>query len=64
MDVDYRSSKFPNSLVNGHLTAANSDIRAGNYARHTKRWDGLVNWWEGFFGNLFSGKNVRGRGRR
>jgi hypothetical protein len=30
IDVDYRSSKFPNALVNGHLRAANSDVRAGN----------------------------------
>ena len=28
IDVDYRSSKFPTALVNGHLTASNSDIRA------------------------------------
>lgn len=54
IDVDYRSEKFPASLVNGHLTAANSDIRAGNHGRHNERWDGLVNWWEGFFDRLFS----------
>src|SRR5262245_46382926 len=29
IDVDYRSAKFPAALVNGHLTAANSDVRAG-----------------------------------
>lgn len=29
-DIDYRSSKFPAFLFNGHLTAANSDVRAGN----------------------------------
>lgn len=60
IDVDYRSEKFPASLINGHLTAANSDIRAGNYGRHTQRWEGLVNWWEGFFGPLFSGDTYKG----
>lgn len=59
IDVDYRASKFPNALVNGHLTAANSDIRAGNHGRHSQRWDGLVNWWDGLFG-LFSGKTYDG----
>ena len=51
IDVDYRSSSFPASLFNGHLTAANSDVRAGNnYDRHTGRWDGFQNWWRNFFG--------------
>ena len=30
VDVDYRASGFPKGLLNGHLTAANSDVRAGN----------------------------------
>src|SRR5262249_41528666 len=30
IDVDYRSSKFPVALINGHLSSSNSDIRAGN----------------------------------
>ena len=51
VDVDYRSNKFPASLVNGHLTAANSDVRAGdNDARHNQTWSGLSNWWRGFLG--------------
>ncbi len=29
IDVDYRSSGIPKGLFNGHLTAANSDVRAG-----------------------------------
>ena len=29
IDVDYRSSGFPTGLFNGHLTAANSDVRQG-----------------------------------
>ena len=42
IDVDYRSSGFPKALVNGHLSAANSDVRAGNnYERHTERWSGF-----------------------
>ncbi len=38
-------------MFNGHLTASNSDVRAGNnYDRHTARWTGFQNWWHGFFG--------------
>ncbi len=51
IDVDYRSSGFPVSMFNGHLSAANSDVRAGdNYDRHANRWTGFQNWWRGFFG--------------
>ena len=51
VDVDYRSSSFPVSLLNGHLSAANSDVRAGDNAeRHAGRWSGLQNWWRSFFG--------------
>jgi hypothetical protein len=51
IDVDYRSSKFPAALVNGHLSAANSDVRAGNnYDRHLQHWKGLENWWNGWEG--------------
>ncbi len=51
IDVDYRSSSFPVMLLNGHLSAANSDVRAGNNAdRHAAQWNGFQNWWRGFFG--------------
>jgi hypothetical protein len=51
VDVDYRASSFPVMLFNGHLSAANSDVRAGNNAdRHAARWTGFQNWWRGFFG--------------
>ena len=51
VDVDYRASVFPVSLFNGHLSAANSDVRAGNNAeRHAGRWSGFQNWWGSFFG--------------
>jgi len=51
VDVDYRSSKFPNALFNGHLTSSNSDVRAGsNHNRHSDRWSGLEDWWRGWFG--------------
>ncbi len=50
IDVDYRSSKPPQALFNGHLTAGNSDVRAGNnYNGHLSRWAGLINWWKGLF---------------
>jgi len=51
IDVDYRSSSIPIMLINGHLTASNSDVRAGNNdERHNGRWSGLTNWWRGFMG--------------
>jgi len=51
IDVDYRSSKFPAALFNGHLSSANSDVRAGsNHGRHVDRWQGLQAWWVGWFG--------------
>jgi hypothetical protein len=51
IDVDYRSSSFPAGLFNGHLTAANSDVRAGNNTQvHLQRWQGLTDWWRNLFG--------------
>ena len=51
IDVDYRSSRFPAGLFNGHLTAANSDVRAGNNTQiHLQRWQGLTDWWRSLFG--------------
>jgi hypothetical protein len=56
VDVDYRSSSFPKGLVNGHLTASNSDVRAGNnLEKHDERWTGLGGWWREVFGLLGSG---------
>ncbi len=51
VDVDYRASKAPQALFNGHLTSSNSDVRAGDNAkRHGKRWNGFANWWSDVFG--------------
>jgi hypothetical protein len=51
IDVDYRSSRIPAALFNGHLTAANSDVRAGNNTqKHLQRWQGLTDWWRNLFG--------------
>ena len=51
IDVDYRSSSFPAALFNGHLSSANSDVRAGDNAdRHAARWSGFQKWWGSFFG--------------
>ena len=56
IDVDYRSSSFPKALINGHLTASNSDVRAGNnLEKHDERWIGLNAWWREVFGLLGSG---------
>jgi hypothetical protein len=53
IDVDYRASKAPASLFNGHLTSSNSDVRAGDNAdRHTRRWNGFANWWSEVFGTV------------
>jgi hypothetical protein len=50
VDVDYRTSKPPTSLFNGHLTSSNSDVRAGDNARqHARRWNGFVDWWSELF---------------
>ena len=59
VDVDYRSSGFPKALVNGHLTASNSDVRAGNNLdRHDGRWSGLNGWWRNVFGQLGASGSV------
>ena len=51
IDVDYRSSRFPVVLVNGHLNSSNSDVRVGdNDARHNNQWAGLQNWWRNVLG--------------
>lgn len=61
IDVDYRSASFPAALFNGHLSSANSDVRAGNNSdRHNGRWDGLVSWWRGFFGLPLRSTSYRG----
>jgi hypothetical protein len=53
IDVDYRSSRSPQAFFNGHLTAANSDVRAGqNPQLHNGRWAGLIEWWQDIFGKL------------
>ena len=53
IDVDYLSSRAPQGLFNGHLTAANSDVRMrGNERRHTRRWNGLVVWWTSLMDTL------------
>ena len=51
IDVDYRSSKFPAALVNGHPRASNPDIRAGdNDDRHNQHWTGMNSWWRSVLG--------------
>ena len=57
IDVDYRSSKSPQALFNGHLTSANSDVRAGNNLDlHNGRWGGLIGWWRDIFGDAPTGQ--------
>jgi hypothetical protein len=53
IDVDYRASGIPRGLFNGHLSASNSDVRAGNNLdRHNGRWAGFVAWWRAVFGEV------------
>ena len=53
IDVDYRSSKMPQAMFNGHLTSSNSDVRAGdNHEKHTGRWGGFAAWWRSVFGRV------------
>lgn len=65
IDVDYRSAKFPVALINGHLTASNSDVRAGsNDTRHNNQWAGLPNWWRNLLGlPLADASQVKMEGR-
>jgi hypothetical protein len=50
LDIDYRSSSFFKALLDGHLTADNSDVRAGqNFQTHVNRWQGLNDWWRSPF---------------
>ena len=52
----YRSSSKTKALFNEHLTAANSDVRAGNnYITHTRRWSDLPNWWQAILASMFGG---------
>src|SRR4029077_11778892 len=58
IDVDYRASKMPQSLFNGHLTSSNSDARSGDNARrHERRWSGFGAWWSEVFGGVRFGGN-------
>ena len=59
IDVDYRASRAPRSLFNGHLTASNSDVRSGDNARrHERRWNGFANWWSDVFGGVRFGEQA------
>jgi hypothetical protein len=64
IDVDYRTSKAPQSLFNGHLTSSNSDVRSGdNEQRHERRWSGFANWWSEVFGAVrFGDQSDEGAG--
>ena len=62
IDVDYRSSKMPAAMFNGHLTSGNSDVRAGNnHERHDGRWSDFIAWWQELFGKLGGEKGDAGR---
>jgi hypothetical protein len=63
VDVDYKASGFPKGLVNGHLSAANSDVRAGrNDEIHNGRWEGLNPWWRGLLSLPLAGDGRSGGG--
>jgi hypothetical protein len=59
IDVDYRPSGGIKALTSGHLTAANSDVRAGNnHTRHVARWQGFAEWWHNLMAGLLSGPTL------
>lgn len=63
VDVDYKASGFPKGLVNGHLSAANSDVRAGrNDEIHNNRWQGLNPWWRSLLSLPLTGQGGSGGG--
>ncbi len=63
VDVDYKASGFPKGLVNGHLSAANSDVRAGqNDEIHNNRWQGLNPWWRSLLSLPLAGQGRSGGG--
>ncbi len=63
VDVDYKASGFPKGLVNGHLSAANSDVRAGqNDEIHNNRWQGLNPWWRSLLSLPLAGQGQTGGG--
>ena len=63
VDVDYKASGFPKGLVNGHLSAANSDVRAGqNDEIHNNRWEGLNPWWRSLLSLPLVGQGRGGGG--
>jgi hypothetical protein len=65
IDVDYRSPKFPQALVNGHLRASNSDVRAGNNGeRHNRRWSGLSEWEDALRPGPWPSNQLRGSSRK
>jgi hypothetical protein len=63
VDVDYKASGFPKGLVNGHLSAANSDVRAGqNDEIHNNLWQGLNPWWRSLLSLPLAGQGQSGGG--
>jgi hypothetical protein len=47
IEVDYRTSTFPQAFIDGRVAGAIMDVRAGdNYFRHSHHWSGLDPWWE------------------
>jgi hypothetical protein len=53
IDIDYRSTRVPLVLFNGHLRSSNSDVRVDrNFNRFVDRWGGLTDWWNDLMGRL------------
>jgi hypothetical protein len=47
IDLEYRSSIFPQSLLEAQVASADNDVRAAdNYFRYASRWSGLDPWWQ------------------
>jgi hypothetical protein len=53
IDIDYRSTRVPFVLFNGHLRSSNSDVRVNrNFNRFVSRWGELTDWWNDLMGRL------------
>ena len=53
IDIDYRSTRVPFVLFNGHLRSSNSDVRVNrNFNRFVGRWGEFSDWWNDLMSRL------------
>jgi hypothetical protein len=53
IDIDYRSTRVPFVLFNGHFRSSNSDVRGDrNFNRFVSRWGEFSDWWNDLMNRL------------